>query len=522
MIRAYRAADVRAAEEPLLAAGPPGALMAQAAFAVATHVLRELRARGERVPGARALALVGGGNNGGDALHASAFLARRGMSVTAALLTATPHADGLAAARAAGVEILPVRDPRADPEALLAAARRAGTWLDGIAGIGARGALREPLAGAVEALVTLRRDGGARPFVVAVDTPSGIGVDDGALPGAVLPADLTVTMGAVKPGLVLPPAAAAAGRVVLVDIGLGPGLAAADAPVLRLEPADVAALWPVPGDADHKYTRGVLGLLAGSAQYPGAGVLAAAGALAAGVGMVRHLGAPEVLAAIHGAHPEVVGAPGQVQAWALGPGTDPADRRTMDSLAVALAVARGEAMPVVLDAGALSLLWPDDGAPAPRLWPAAVLTPHAGELARLLAARGVTGDEGREPTRSDVEACPARWARVAAAHTGATVLLKGATTVVAPPEGPVLAQADGTPWLATAGSGDVLAGLLGALLAGSAAVVRADGSRAGTLAAAAAAVHGLAARRASRGGPVTASAVARALPRTLAELLTRA
>ncbi len=521
MIRAYAAASVRAAEEPLLRAGPPGALMGHAAFALATEVMRQIRSRGARVPGTRVLVLAGGGNNGGDALHAAALLARRGAAVTAAVLTPAPHAEGASAARASGVRLVPIDAPAA-LGSLGAIAREAAVWIDGLAGIGVQGGLREPLAGAVLALEALRRGLLRPPLVVAVDTPSGIGVDDGVVPGPVLAADLTVTMGACKPGLLLPPSDRLAGRVVVVDIGLGPGLRDVVADVARLTGDDVASLWPVPGAGAQKYTRGVLGLVAGSPRYPGAGVLAAAGASSAGLGMIRYLGDGAVLAAVRSAHPEVVGAPGRVQAWVLGPGIDPADRPATAGLAAALGSAFAEGLPTVLDAGALALLWPDhpdavDGV----LSPAVVLTPHAGELAQVLTARGVTADDG-PVERRHVEAAPARWARRAAVATGATVLLKGATTVVAAPTGPLYAQADATPWLATAGAGDVLAGVLGALLAGRSDDVRADAALAPRLAAAAALVHGRAARRAAgypSAGPIAAGDVARALPATVAEIL---
>lgn len=519
MIAAYTADAVRAAEGPLLAAGPPGALMEHAAFALATHVRRVLRARGERVPGARVLALVGGGNNGGDALHAAAFLARRGASSTAALLTPDPHPGGLAAATAAGVRIEVIPDPATDPGPLEDVAAAADVWLDGLAGIGARGALRGHVGAAVIALVALRARLPFEPVVVAVDTPSGIGVDDGTLPGPVLAADHTVTMGVAKAGLLLPPAAGTAGEVHVVDIGLGPGLRAAPPAVVRLTDADVADLWPVPEVAAHKYGRGVLGLAVGSARYPGAAVLAAAGALGAGLGMVRFIGDDAVLRLVHAAHPEVVGVVGRVQATALGSGVDPADGAAMVRLSSLLRSALVEGLPAVLDAGALALLWPGRPGAVVDVPRRVVLTPHAGELADLLAARGVRAEAGAPPSRTEIEAAPGRWARAAAADTGATVLLKGPVTVVAAPSGPLFAQAEGTPWLATAGAGDVLTGLLGALLAGRSEDVAADPTLAARLAATAAFVHGRAARRASAGGPISAGDVARALPATIAAAL---
>jgi hydroxyethylthiazole kinase-like uncharacterized protein yjeF len=547
VIEAFTAADVRAAEEPLLAAerGFPGGLMHRAATALALHVRRLLRRRaGGRggVAGATVVGLVGAGNNGGDALHALALLAGHGVRTVAVLVGARAHEGGLAAFRAAGGRVLRLA---ADDDAarggatsstpawlgdVLAEAAAADVVLDGLLGIGARGGLRGPAAELVQLLAEVlgqleAAGGGARgtgaagpargegsvalrPAVVAVDLPSGIDVDTGAVPGAVLPADLTVTFGVPKPALLLPPAVHLAGRLEVVDLGLEPVLAAgsAEPAVRRLGPADVADLWPAPGAEAHKYSRGVVGVVAGTPAYPGAAVLTVAGAQGAGCGMVRYVGPDRVRDAVVAAHPEVVTSGDtdvRVQAWVLGPGLDPADEGQARRARAALAAAVAEHLPVVVDAAALGLL-PD------RVPPHVVLTPHAGELARLLQTRWVEVD------REDVEAEPLRWAREAHERTGATVLLKGAVTVVVGPHG-VLAQADAPPWLATAGAGDVLAGVLGALLAGRSDLEAPDD--AARLAAAAACVHGLAAHRANPGGPVTAGDVARALPGTVAALL---
>nr|NLD40100.1 hypothetical protein [Actinomycetales bacterium] len=345
MIRAYDSETIRAAEEPLLAAGVP--LMREAARALAVRVLRELRERGARLPGSVVLALVGGGNNGGDALYAAADLARRGLTVHAALCSPAVHPAGLAAARAAGVRIAPVvaADRSTDLPLLLDRAARSGIWLDGLAGIGLAGPLREPLAGIVEALAAEKAASPDEPVVIAIDVPSGVG-DDGAVRGPLLPADVTVTMGAAKPGLLLPPAAAYAGELQIVELGLP--LAEAEHRVERLDAADVADLYPWPRRADHKYTRGVLGIWAGSERYPGAAALCVDGALAAGPGMVRYLGSAPGLTA---AHPEAVTVPGRIQAAVVGSGMDEAAavRAALDE-----SLARG--VPVVVDAGALQEL----------------------------------------------------------------------------------------------------------------------------------------------------------------------
>ncbi|OCI32452.1 bifunctional ADP-dependent NAD(P)H-hydrate dehydratase/NAD(P)H-hydrate epimerase [Oerskovia enterophila] len=556
MIEAFTAAQVRAAEEPLLARGVP--LMERAAFALATVVAGDLRrtaahgrsarargagpdggARPGRVTGTRVVLLVGSGNNGGDALFAGAYLSRRGVAVEAVCTSGHPHAAGLRALRRAGGRVLDLTVPTGPArwgdvvEGILSAE----VVVDGLVGIGASGALRGLAGELVESLAEGRSGRAARavhvPWVVAVDTPSGIGVDDGSVPGPVLRADRTVTFGAPKPGLLLPPATHLAGLVTPVDVGLDE---LGTPPVRRLEPADVARLWPVPGVSDQKYTRGVLGVVAGTPTFPGAAVLAVTAAVRAGAGMVRYRGPDDVARVVVSARPEAVPAEGRVQAWALGSGVPAAGERSglrdgaserdtgsgadagqHERIRYALAVACGElaqdawdasAGPrpaCVVDAGALSLL----PATCP---PSVVLTPHAGELATLLRARGADVD------RDGVEAEPLRWARTAHELTGATVLLKGSATVVVGPEG-AWSQADGPAWLATAGSGDVLTGLLGALLAAYGERVVREPGLAAELAAAAATVHGAAAVRANPGGPVAAMDVAEAVPGVVAELL---
>ncbi|MBT0994366.1 bifunctional ADP-dependent NAD(P)H-hydrate dehydratase/NAD(P)H-hydrate epimerase [Cellulomonas sp. DKR-3] len=520
MLLSWTSAQVRAAEEPLLAAGVP--LMARASSALAGAVVRVLRERRGAVVGGRVVLLVGPGNNGGDALHAGAYLRRRGVDVLALALAPRVHDEGRAALVRAGGRIQAVTDGAAgagrearaqraersgatELEAAVRAAAGADVVVDGILGLGARpGGLTGTAARLVTLLTQRTTPSDERgPVVVAVDTPSGIGVDDGGAAGVVLPADLTVTFGAAKPGLLLPPATHLAGAVELVHLGLDLGGAPA---LARLEDADAADLWPVPGPAAQKYSRGVVGVVAGTPRYPGAAVLATSAAVLAGAGMVRYVGdaGEEVLA--H--RPEVVLGVGRVQAWVLGPGVAPDDDAQRGRVASALegVLHRGE--PAVVDAGALDLL--------PERVPAhVVLTPHAGELARLLSARG------HDVAREQVEAEPWRWARTAHEETGATVLLKGHVTVVVGPRGAAYAQADAPAWLATAGAGDVLAGLLGALLAGRADDAVEDPTLVPALAAAAALVHGRAGHHANPDGPLHAGAVAAAIPATLRALLAR-
>lgn len=425
---AYSVAQVRAAERSLLARLPEGALMQRAATGLAGRCAQLLGSP----YGARVALLVGTGDNGGDALYAGARLAARGARVRAVRTGERAHASGLAALRAAGGR-------------LAAPAELAGADLvvDGILGIGGSGALRPPAA-------ELVADLDAR--VVACDLPSGVDADTGRVAGAAVRAEVTVTFGALKPGVLVSPGAEHAGSVELVDIGLRPHLPPAELEVL--DAVDVAARLPVPRGETSKYLRGVVGVVAGSETYPGAAVLATGGAVRAGAGMVRYVGPPHPSEQVRQRWPEVLvteGDPadaGRVQAWVVGPGLG-TDERAERALAQVLE----SDLPVLVDADGVTLL-----AQRHDLWHRAaptLLTPHAGELARLLAT-----------DRDAVEAERLAHARRAAAEVGATVLLKGSTTVVVDARGRGRVNPTGTAWLATAGSGDVLSGATGALLAG--------------------------------------------------------
>jgi ADP-dependent NAD(P)H-hydrate dehydratase / NAD(P)H-hydrate epimerase len=461
MRNAHTVAEVRAAEAELLAALPDGALMARAATGLAHVVIDFLGG----CYGRRVLLLVGPGDNGGDALYAGATLARRGASVTALLVGDRAHQGGLAALRAAGGS-----GSSAPVDAFAGGLRtRPGEYdvvLDGIVGIGGRPGLPAGVSDLLDRLEGVP--------VIAVDVPSGVEVDTGRLPAEHVTADVTVTFGTHKVAQLVDPAAAACGVVTLVDIGLD----LPPAGVTALQAEDVAVLLPVPEDFDHKYTRGVVGVRAGSARYPGAGLLSVAGAASGLAGMVRFLGDPQVEALVHAAHPEVVSAPGRVQAWVVGSGGD-------QSAAGALAAAVADGVPVVVDADALASVRAPLGVPA-------VLTPHAGELARML-----------DVSREEVEADQLRCARLAAARYDAVTLLKGRHSLVVAPDGRARVTTTGLPWLATAGAGDVLAGLIGALLA--AGLEPFDAASVGSW------LHGAAATIASAGGPVTAPEVAAAV-----------
>jgi len=549
---AHAVADVRAAERELMARSPDGALMQRAAAGLAA-VCADLL---DPVYGSRVVVLAGSGDNGGDALYAGAQLARRGAAVTALTTSSRLHEGGAAALRAAGGRLIPAAasgpahisnpagtsglaggggpagsDGQPAAGGLSAAAMeligRADLVVDGMLGIGGQGGLREPAA----ALAAAAADGPG--VVVAVDLPSGVDADTGEVAGAAVRADVTVTFGTWKPGLLIDPAASLAGTAELIDIGLGPCLG--PPAVTALQAADVAGLLPRPGAESDKYRRGVLGVVAGSTRFTGAATLAVGGALRGGAGMIRLVSAahaaeiarqhwPEAVITVvgrdtdpagglatAGAVPaaEAVGAAGQVQAWVAGPGMG-----TDDDAATLLASVLASDLPVLVDADGLTiaahqraLLRRD----APTL-----ITPHAGELARLLGTN-----------RDAVEARRLAHARQAADDLGVTVLLKGSTTVIARPDrdgspgcGPVLVNATGTSWLATAGSGDVLSGLAGALLA--------QGLSPAEAGAAGAYLHGLAGRLAAAGGrrrgdndgadagaPIGAADLIHALPRAI-------
>jgi ADP-dependent NAD(P)H-hydrate dehydratase / NAD(P)H-hydrate epimerase len=532
---AHAVADVRAAEAALMERLPEGALMQRAAAGLAAACAGLLRRAGGTagtdgtdgiagpaaaggtagavgaggVYGSRVVVLAGSGDNGGDALHAGARLAARGAVVTAIAAGSRVHEGGTAALRGSGGRLIEAADDRAR-QAIAAA----DLIIDGLLGIGGRGGLREPGAGlAAEA----ER---ARGLIVAVDLPSGIDADTGEAAGAAVRADVTVTFGTWKPGLLIDPGASHAGVVELVDIGLRgylgpPAVAAAQA-------ADIAAWLPHPTPESDKYRRGVLGIVAGSDRFTGAAQLSVGAAVRGGAGMVRLVSAPAAAAVVRQHWPEavitttgdtttgdtttgdtttgdtttgdartgahVIEAAGRVQAWVAGPGMGTGDRA-----AGLLAAVLATSLPVLVDADGITMLAAHRellSRSAPTL-----ITPHAGELARLIGA-----------DRADIEAHRLRFATRAAAELGCTVLLKGSTTVIASPAAGerVLVNPTGTSWLATAGSGDVLSGLAGALLAQGLKPLRA--------AAAAAYLHGIAARLAAEGAPIGASDVIRALP----------
>lgn len=433
----YLVETIRRAEEFEMARLPEGALMQKAATGLANETIRYLKNRRGKAVGARILVVAGSGNNGGDALWAASQLAARGVRVFTWRTSPRTHAEGWqACCRAGGREV--------DARTAIDLLPRLDAVIDGVLGIGGQGGLREPVATFAQACAACQTP------VIAVDLPSGITAD---LPRQPAPAsahllapvsfqaDLTVTFGGYKFCHLLESTRSACGQIRLVDIGL----CLPEPDLTMWEVGDVAAHWPVPGPASHKYTRGVVGIQTGSEQYPGAGVLSATGAVYAGAGMVR---VPAGIATFAiSALPNVVLAAGRVQAQVLGSGWG---ARPDAGALLADAIASG--LPLVIDADGLQqvggLLGDKDRSEQ------ILLTPHPGELASMLGW-----------SRDDVETDPMAAVRRGAASHGATVLLKGASQYVATPAGDVTVAVPGPGWTGQAGSGDVLAGVCGALLA---------------------------------------------------------
>ena len=458
MIRALPAEQSRAVERRAVAEQgiELATLMRAAGAAVAEQIA-------ERVPEGEVVVLAGPGNNGGDGWVVAHDLHARGRAVRVLTTREPRDLTGIAAEAAHGAIVAGVHwrapagaldaDDLGDAEAVV----------DALLGIGAAGGLRAPLDSWVRAV----NDSGA--YVVAVDAPTGIDADTGAVPGDAVHAHCTVTFTAPKRGLVIYPAAALAGEVIVADVGIEPRFAAdvVDAPEVWDE-AEYAALLPLPIADTHKNARGRVLVIAGSGAYPGAAVLAARGAMRAGAGYVT-LAVPDGIVSVAQGHllaAPVVGLPqGRTHAFSsaaadkalalsrdfdavvLGPGLSQAD----GAAATARALVTRLQIPLVIDADALNALV-DAGELIEQRTAPTVLTPHPGELGRLL---GMTAAE----VNADRVSSSAKLA-----GAGRAVVLKGAGTVISA-DGRQVVNVSGTPALATAGTGDVLAGVIGALLA---------------------------------------------------------
>ena len=521
-VYAYPSEVIREAEAPLLEADVP--LMARAARALANVALETLRSDRGLITGSRVCVLAGPGNNAGDALFAAAALAGRGAVVSVITLFDRTHTEGLTAVRRSGAQVVSFTAPTeatstdadaaeatstdvhpadadaapaADParEEALRELTRADLVLDGILGTGGRRGLPAHIASLIADWAPQRS-----AALIAVDVPSDLSPDaDGAKQR--MHADRTVTFGGLKAELVDPRVSAFTGFIDVIDIGLDldPALATAE----LLDADDLVTDFPRPGRDGHKYSRGITGILAGSEEYPGAGVLTTTSAVNSGAGMVRYLGAPLVAEFVIGLHPEVVTASGRVDAVVIGPG-DPEP----EYIQAVIDALTETTTPLVLDAGGLDMVGRAEA--MAETWLAGrplIITPHAGELARLLSRL-----LGEIITAGRIGQDPLGWARQAAELTGAIVLLKGHHTVIAAPDGHTVLPEPGPASLATAGAGDVLSGVLGTLIAVASAHSRYSDDRPlsahqwARLAGLAVLVHNAAGRQA-----VTASGVAGAL-----------
>ena len=405
------AAQMRAAEAEAISAGTPAAWLMERAGAAAAEAIWRFAGP---LP---ALILCGPGNNGGDGYVIARRLAERGAKVRVAASAEPGSPDARSARHAWGGPVETIEE--AAPEPLL---------IDALFGTG----LARPLAAALsERLCALA---GAARIAVAVDLPSGAATDDGSVLSPVPDFDLTVTFGTLKPSHLLQPAARHMGRVVVADIGIEAAS--------RLSAVSRPKLVP-PGPGDHKFHRGYVAVQAG--EMPGASALTAAAAARSGAGYVRLL-ADERVTGIPNAivqQPSAdFGEDDRIDAIVAGPGLgrSEAARRCLNGLLARRA-------PLVLDADALNLL--GDAAQLKGLARDVILTPHGGEFDRLFG-----------PFKPDRIAA----VRAAAARSGAVVVLKGADTVIAAPDGDA-AIACPPHWLATAGTGDVLAGVIAAMYA---------------------------------------------------------
>jgi hydroxyethylthiazole kinase-like uncharacterized protein yjeF len=510
MIPLLTGTETQAIDRETEARGTPiGELMERAGLAVA-------RAASQLAGGAygrRALVICGKGNNGGDGLVAARHLSRWGMGVDVLLLTdpvsfGEPVSWKLQDLARSGIA------PHAySPARLGRALARADVAIDAIFGTGFRG---EPEGDHLEAIRTLNESPAP---LVAVDVPSGVEGDTGAVRGVAVLADVTVTFGAPKVGDVLLPGGSHAGWLEIADIGFPADLLRSD--LTLTEPSDVGAWIPLRAADAHKRSTGVVLIVGGSIRMTGAPLLVAEGALRAGAGLVTVAVPEPILPAVQAGslEPTFLGLPatdsGSIseEAWeviapelerfdavAVGPGmsTEP------EAAALARRLVVESDIPVVVDADALNAFEGRASELAGRRNPG-VITPHEGEFARLFGM----------PT-SEVLEDRVGLARKAAAETAGSVLLKGPLTVVAHPEGQVRVNPTGGPSLATGGTGDVLAGAVAALLARGVAPVDA--------ASAAAYVHGLAGEMAasSTGEGTTASDVASLLPEAIARTLEQA
>ncbi|MEW6058630.1 MAG: NAD(P)H-hydrate dehydratase [Actinomycetota bacterium] len=461
--------------------------------------------------GRHAAVVCGKGNNGGDGLVAARYLARWGMRVAVVLLAPPEEFGEPAAANFERLSEVDVRVRRSSADVLERELGRADVAIDAIFGTGFRGMPDGEWAAAISALNDVDAP------VVAVDIPSGVNGETGAVEGDAVCADATVTFGAAKTGVVLLPGAEFAGLVEVVDIGFPPDLVRGDLELV--ESGDVAGMLPSRAAETHKRAAGVVVVIGGSRLMTGAVCLAAEAAYRIGAGLVTVAVPSGILPVVQSILREAtfIALPETPRGTVAGTA-----ERLEETLAAADAVAVGPGMttdeetaafvralvhscpaPVIVDADGLNAFVGHLPELGDRRSPA-VLTPHSGEFGRL------AGIDAR-----DVNADRVGNTRKLAAGVGATVLLKGSRTVIAAPDGRARVNPTGGPYLATGGTGDVLTGMIAGLLARG--LSETDG------AIAAAYLHGIAGALAARekGVGTTAGDVLGRIPAATAEVLTR-
>lgn len=492
---AYETNAIRNMERTLLSKNVPS--MHMAAHAIAQRVLSICSEQSHSAASTCVTVLAGAGNNGADALFAAVELSNHAIDTRIIMVADHLHDEAHQACQNAHIPITAFNADNA--EAIATTIIQSNVILDAIAGIGSLASLHGNAQTLVEA-INAKAKNHAKPYILAIDTPSGVGINDGSLPGVFLKADETITFGALKPCLLLPPAAYICGHISILDFDFA--LNEYTPTVIATTSTSASRCLSVATDSDSKYSRGVLTVITGSEMYPGAAVLGSAAAARAGIGMVRYVGPVRAQNMVLHTTPEVVASQelqGHCHAYTVGSGvpdkahtTDASSVQQRTTIAAILAKYGTETheqatsqsnslAPICVDAGALDLL-------PQHVYPEKiVITPHAGELASLLQRYDV------KTTADEIAQHPRYFARKTACLTGATVLVKGAISLIASPDStqPIYTSSSAPSWLATAGAGDVLAGILGALLAQNA--MSQHTRSLSELAANAATIHGLAA-----------------------------
>jgi ADP-dependent NAD(P)H-hydrate dehydratase / NAD(P)H-hydrate epimerase len=454
LVRVVTSSESAARDTSAIAAGVPSRALMQRAGALAAS---EISLRfGARLRGG-ALVVAGPGNNGGDAWVVARALDAAGVAVRVVEPVPAKSPDAIAERELARAAL--ARGAIVDWEGAASLDRAEDVVVDGLLGTGASGAPRGDIAVAIAAVNTLRNRGAA---IVAIDVPSGVDATTGDAPGDAVSADLTLSFGTVKRGQLVD--RARCGDIAVLDIGLGAHAWLDDGAPELVDERWTAAWLPAIAATANKGTRKKLAIVGGAEGMAGASILAARAALRSGVGMVKLVVSPASMGAVQEAEPlalaaawpaDSIGAESDIGDWAdaivLGPGMG----RSPESLVVVERILDATMLPVVVDADALNVFASNAARLAALLrGRSAIITPHPLEFARLTARelRDVLAE------RFDVAAA-------LAGTLGAVVLLKGVPTVVTHPDGRRLVSASGTPVLATAGSGDILSGIAGTLLA---------------------------------------------------------